>query len=292
MRKTSIVSFISSFLFVFCAAFNAVSGEKKKEAKTEEPLDHRSFDEIKKRGVLRVAMHQKDHPPFFMVDEKGELIGVDIEMAKEIANQLDLQLEINRDSETFDEVVQRVATGVSDIAISKLSMTLTRAQIVRYTNPYSSLSKSVLLNRVRLLKFGEGTSVEQIFNDKEAIIGVLSGSSYEAFAKRLFTTAKLYGRSDWTKDIVPKVISGEVWGAFRDELEVRRTIFLYKDASYHLLAINLKDEQDHIMMVVHKDAAMFQNWLNLYLSYVHKKEDIKDSIQRFKKYVYKRAGDS
>ena len=36
---------------------------------------------------------------------------------------------------------------------------------------------------------------------------------------------------------------------------------------------------------------MFQNWLNLYLAYVHKKEDIKDSIQRFEKYVYKKSGE-
>jgi len=260
VRKASTVSFIIPFFFIFFAAFNAFSSEKeqKTEAETEALLAHSSFEDIRKRGVLRVAMHQKDHPPFFMVDEKGNLIGVDIEIAEEIAKQLDLKLEINRDSATFDEVVQRVATGSSDIAISKLSMTLTRAQIVRYTKPYSSLSKSVLLNRVRLLKFGEGTSVEKIFNDKEAVVGVLSGSSYEAFAKRLFSGAQLYGKSDWTKDIVPKVVSGEVWGAFRDELEVRRTIFLYKDASYHLLAINLKDEQDHIMMVVHKDATMFE----------------------------------
>lgn len=291
MGKTSRVNFILPFFLVFFVALNTLASEKEQKVKAETLLTHSSFEEIKKRGVLRVAMHQKDHPPFFMVDEKGELIGVDVEIAKEIAKKLGLRLKINRDSQTFDEVVQRVAQGSSDIAISKLSMTLTRAQIVRYTKPYSSLSKSVLLNRVRLLKFGEGTSVEQIFNDKEAIVGVLSGSSYEAFAKRLFTGAKLYGRSDWTKEIVPKVVSGEVWGAFRDELEVRRTIFLYKDASYHLLAINLKDEQDHIMMVVHKDAAMFQNWLNLYLSYVHKKEDIKDSIQRFEKYVYKTAGE-
>lgn len=291
MRKTSIASFIWSFLFVFCAAFQAVSMPQEQEAKAETLIANSSFDEIKKRGVLRVAMHQKDHPPFFMLDEKGELIGIDVEIANEIAKQLGLELEINRDAKTFDDVVQRVVTGVSDIAISKLSMTLTRAQIVRYTKPYSSLSKSVLLNRVRLLKFGEGSSVEQIFNDKEAIIGVLSGSSYEAFAKRLFTGSQLYGHSDWKKDIVPKVMSGEVWGAFRDELEVRRTIFLYKDASYHLLAVNLKDEQDHIMMVVHKDADIFQNWLDLYLSYVHKKEDIKDSIQRFEKYVYKREGE-
>ena len=288
MRKASPLSFISSFLFVLFAAFNALSSEQEQKIKAETLLAHSSFDDIRKRGVLRVAMHKKDHPPFFMVDEKGELIGVDVEIAKEIAKQLDLALEINRDAETFDEVVKRVSTGLSDIAVSKLSMTLTRAQIVRYTKPYSSLSKSVLLNRVRLLKFGEGTSVEQIFNNKEAIIGVLSGSSYEDFAKRLFSDAKLYGRSDWTEDIVPKVVTGEVWGAFRDELEVRRTMFLYKDASYHLLAINLKDEQDPIMMVVHKDAAMFQNWLDLYLSYVHRREDIKDSIKRFEKYVYKK----
>lgn len=268
-------------VFSFCCAPLAY-------AQTDAAQHESVLTTIKKRGVLRVAMHAKDHPPFFMVSKTGELIGIDIELANDIATQLNVKLDINRDATTFDGVVNRVAKGLSDIAISKLSLTLKRALIVRYTNPYTSLSKSILTNRIKLLQAGKHKSAKEIFSQKGAQIATLSGSSYEAFAKRIFPNASIYGSTDWSGDIIPKLMKGEFWGAFRDELEVRRAIFLFKDASLYLIAVNLKDEQDPMMMVVHKDAPFFQNWLNLYIEYAYKKEPIKDSIERFKEYVYKK----
>ncbi len=285
MSQKQLYSVLIVFLLL-CASFTHAQVGVGPQEKTN--THDTTLDDIKIRGVLRVAMHAKDHPPFFMVDEKGELIGIDIELAKDIATQLGVKLDINRDESTFDGVVDRVAKGLSDIVISKLSLTLKRALIVRYTNPYTSLSKSILINRIKLLKAGKHRSVQEVFNMKGSTIAALSGSSYEAFAKRLFPNTTIYGSSDWNDDIIPKLMKGEVWGAFRDELEVRRAIFLFKDASLYLLAVNLKDEQDPMMMVVHKDAPLFQNWLNLYLKYAHKKESIKESIERFKEYVYRK----
>ncbi len=251
-------------------------------------IKNSTLDAIVKRGVLRVAMNAKDHPPFFMVSDDGELIGIDVELAHDIARQLGVKVEINRDAKTFDGVVERVANGLSDIAISKLSLTLKRALIVRYTAPYTALSKSILINRVKLLGAGKENSTHQIFSHKKAKIAALSGSSYEAFAKRIFPNATIYSSKKWHGDIIPKVIKGELWGAFRDEIEVRRAMFLFKDAALHILAVNLKDEQDPMMMAVNKNAPLFQDWLNLYLKYAHKGVNINGAIERFKKYVYRK----
>ncbi len=287
MKKIPNLCFALPFLFALLSAFNLAADHGKVKETKERLLSHNSFAAIKKRGVLRVAMNAIDRPPFFMVDEEGELIGVDVEMAKKIAKELNLRLDINRDSQTFDAVVQRVADGLSDIAISKLSLTLKRAQIVRYTEPYFILHKSVLINRVKLLQAGLGISIEEVLKKKGATIAAPSQNSYEEFSKRLFPEAELYASSGWFQDIVPKVISGELWAAFRDELETRRVIFMFKDSSFHLLAINLKDELDPIMMVVDKEAPLFQDWLNLYLKYIYKKEGITKAVERFKEYVYK-----
>ena len=238
--------------------------------------------DIKKRGILRVAMHAKDHHPFFMTDPEGKLIGIDVELAQDIAQQLGVKLEIDREATTFDNVVKRIVEGHADIAISKLSLTLKRAQIIRYTIPYTSLGKALLVNRVRLLKSGSGLSVKELFNKAETKIATLSGSSYETFAKRIFPNATIYGSQSWDREIIPKIIKGDVWGAFRDELEVRRTLFLTKDVSLHLLGIKLEDERDPIVMAINNNAPLLQEWLNIYVKNVYKSEPIQDSILRFK----------
>lgn len=52
-----------------------------------------TLDEIKKRGVVRVGVRQ-DVPGFGIVDEKGETVGFDIDIAKEIANRLGVKVEL------------------------------------------------------------------------------------------------------------------------------------------------------------------------------------------------------
>ena len=208
---------------------------------------------ILQRGVLRVAMHALDHPPFFMKDEKGELIGLDVEMAKDIASQLRVKLEIIRTAPSFDDVVQQIINGDADIAIAKLSMTLPRAEKVLYTHPYVTMSKALLINRFVLGTMPVRISAREMFDLPQAKIGAIAHSSYANLAVRVFPKAQVFPEPSWEDDLVPRLKRGELWALFRDELEIRRTMFLVKDAALNFLAVNLTDEQDPIMMVVNRN---------------------------------------
>ena len=52
-----------------------------------------TLDEVKKRGVLRAGVRQ-DVPGFGLVDEKGNTIGFDIDVAAELAKRLGVKLEL------------------------------------------------------------------------------------------------------------------------------------------------------------------------------------------------------
>lgn len=84
------------------------------------------FARIVTRGELVVAVLGVDQPPFFE-SRNGELAGVDIDLANEIAKKLGVAVRFNREAATFDGVVQLLATGRADLAVSKLSRTLPRA---------------------------------------------------------------------------------------------------------------------------------------------------------------------
>jgi ABC-type amino acid transport substrate-binding protein len=91
---------------------------------------------IDRREVI-FAMTRADQKPFFYADEQsGTLIGLDVELAYEIANLLGVKAVFNREAGSFDEVVMKVVNKEADIALSKLSRTMRRAEMVRYTIPY------------------------------------------------------------------------------------------------------------------------------------------------------------
>jgi polar amino acid transport system substrate-binding protein len=85
------------------------------------------------RGELIVAMTAGDQPPFYYVEPNGQLAGLDATLARDIASRLGVKVSFNRSPKSFNEVVELVAQGGADVAISKLSRTLVRAQMVRFT---------------------------------------------------------------------------------------------------------------------------------------------------------------
>ena len=100
------------------------------------------FARIVTRGELVVAVLGVDQPPFFE-QQHGQLVGIDIDMAKEIAAKLGVKVRFNRDAKTFDSVVSLLANGDADMAISKLSRTLSRAQVISFSTPYIRLHRAL-----------------------------------------------------------------------------------------------------------------------------------------------------
>src|SRR5262249_28990894 len=101
-------------------------------------------------GELIVAMTAGDQPPFYYVGSDGQLAGLDATLARDIASRLGVKVSFNRSPKSFNEVVELVAQGGADVAISKLSRTLTRAQMVPYHTPCAPSRHPMLCNRLRL----------------------------------------------------------------------------------------------------------------------------------------------
>ncbi len=86
-----------------------------------------------------------------------------------------------------------VASGVADVAISYLSLTLGRAKKVNFSDPYGFFSQSLILNQLAYAKLAvEGVEKPTFFetlNQPDALIAVTSGSSYLSWGLRLFPKA-------------------------------------------------------------------------------------------------------
>ena len=67
--------------------------------------------EIQKRGVLRVGM-EPGYMPFELTNQKGEIIGFDVDMAKRMAKAMGVKLELV--STAWDGIIPALMTGKRD----------------------------------------------------------------------------------------------------------------------------------------------------------------------------------
>lgn len=220
------------------------------------------IERILKRGKLVVALLGVDNSPFFMGDDQPA--GLDIKIAQGLADALGVDLEFNRSADTFDGVVDQVYQLEADIAISKLSRTLSRAQRVQFSRPYVTMRQGLLVNRVQLAKQTEGNQVIEAIRNFSGNVGVIEGSSYVGFIKQKFPHATIQEYPTWD-DIVEAVITGDVQAAYRDELEVKKIIYKNPDAALRLQTIALDDTQDQIAMALPWDSHHLQAFVNQYL---------------------------
>lgn len=221
------------------------------------------------RGTLVVAVLGTDNPPFFMDDrETGEHnsspIGLDINIAKGIADTLGVDVTFNRSAKTFNEVVDQVYQLNADIAISKLSRTLSRAQRVRFSKPYVSMRQGFIANRLQLAQQTQDSGMIQAIRNFQGKVGVIQSSSYVGFLKEKFPKATIVEYAQWD-DIVNAVITGEIQAAYRDELEVKKIIRQNPDAALRLQTIALTDTKDQIAMALPWDSSHLQEFVNQYL---------------------------
>ena len=75
-----------------------------------------------------------DFPPFETIDTKGEIVGFDIDLVKEIGKELDAEIVL--ENTEFSGLVAAVQTGKIDLAISGMSVDKERAKKVNFSDPY------------------------------------------------------------------------------------------------------------------------------------------------------------
>ena len=247
-------------LCVFCGLILASSAPAASES--QYPPD---IQRIKDRGELIVALIDQDIPPFFMHDESGRFYGLDVRLARDIAERLGVGLRFNRQAQSFDAIIDILARHEADIGISWLSRTMDRAVKVRFTQPYIVLRQGLLINRLRLARLPHKDRPLQALDHPRAHIGVKKGTSYVDYAQKFFPQAKIQEFPDWDPYIVDAVAEGEVTAGYHDEIEIKKYIMNRPEASIRSSTAIIKDLTDPIAMAVPWDSHTLLDWLNTYI---------------------------
>ncbi|MBP5329828.1 MAG: amino acid ABC transporter substrate-binding protein [Spirochaetaceae bacterium] len=219
---------------------------------------------ILKRGKLVVAITAVDQPPFYFVDKNGKLRGYDIDLASKMADELGVKLEITRDAPAFNDLVTLVASGKADMAVSKLSRTLSRAKTVKFSTPYMTFKQGLLFNRLQLAKVASEEEINNYVRDYRGVIGVIANSSYANYAKINFPHAQIKEFPTWDA-AVKALTNGEVLSVYRDELEIKKVLSSIPQSSLILKPVYFTDLTDPIAVAVKNENSQLLYWVNIFL---------------------------
>ena len=138
-----------------------------------------------KDGVLTMATNAT-FPPYESY-EGNDIVGIDADIAKAIADKLGLKLEI-QDME-FNSIITAVQSGKADLGLAGMTVTDERKQSVDFTDSYATGIQSVIVK--------EGSSIKSIDDLKGKKIGV-----------QLATTGDIYAKDDFGEENVEEYNKG------------------------------------------------------------------------------------
>ena len=261
---------LTAFLTVFCVSVSA---------QTVYPPE---IDEIKKRGKLIVAVTAFDTPPFYggSIDNMS---GLDVEIAKKVAKILSVPVVFNRDATSFAGVIDQVVGGKADMAISKLSITGPRMNVVKFSTPYVKLHQAMIVNRLWLSQNTKNGDQESAIKNFNGSISFIANSSYDTFARTLFPKALYKPETSWD-NIVNSVISGRYSSGFRDEFEIKRLIIEKPTASIHTKTVVFADSVDNIAAAVPPGSTHLLMIIDHVIKNEYNNIDVKMLISMLKKY--------
>lgn len=125
-RMLSILTIATLALFAV-----ACSSDKNEESKKEETS---GWDTIKEAGKLKVATSGTLYPASYHDSKSNELTGYDVEVTREIARRLNLEVEFVEMA--FDGMLSSINNGQADIAVNDITATDERKEKFAFSDPY------------------------------------------------------------------------------------------------------------------------------------------------------------
>ena len=194
-------------------------------------------------------------PPYEYYNN-GEIVGVDIEICKIIADRLNMELVIK--DVYFDSIITEVKTGKSDIGAAGISYTEERSKEVDFTIDYME-SRQILIVK-------EGSSIKSPKDLYDEKIAVQLGSVGDSFLTENYPSVEVIREKKFLAAI-QDLKDDKVDGVVMDEIPAKELI----DDSLVIL-----DEElvvDHYGMVVKKGNRALLNKINMII------EELKESGQ-------------
>jgi len=144
------------------------------------------MDIIRERGSIKAAYYI-DALPYAFKNDENQVVGFEMEMLHELANDLGIKIELIR-LESNQNEAELLANGSFDISIGGKAITPLRALDLGFSDSYTHHTAGLILKDARRDEFSD---VEYIKTKETLNLGVLSNGYYKKMIQESFPDAKL-----------------------------------------------------------------------------------------------------
>ncbi|MBQ9942719.1 MAG: transporter substrate-binding domain-containing protein [Christensenellaceae bacterium] len=176
-------------------------------------------EKIKEAGKLTMLTNAA-FAPYEYLGENDEISGVDVEIAKAIAEELGVELEIiNMD---FDGIISAVQTGKGDLGIAGITANEERAKSVAFSINYVDTAQYLIVSEANAAELEGKTDAELIEWLAGKNIGVQSGTTGHFFVEdSTDATAVIYKTAP---DAAIELANGKLDGVVIDEMPAQQLV--------------------------------------------------------------------
>jgi polar amino acid transport system substrate-binding protein len=236
-------------ILIFSAAVFAADIEVAKKS---------TLEQILKQGELRVGF-EAGYMPFEMTDKKGEFVGFDIDVAKEMAKAMGVKfVPLNT---AWDGIIPSLITGKFDIIMSGMTVTQERNLKVNFAEPYIIVGQTILLHKKH-----EGTVKSyKDLNDPKFIVTSKLGTTGEQATKRNIPKCT-YKSFETETEAALEVVNGKADAYVYDKPNC--VVFMAEQGSDKLIFLDEPFTYEPLAWAINKGDPDFLNWLNNFLSQI------------------------
>lgn len=141
-----------------------------------------TLQQVLSKNELRVGVALA--PPWALRDEEGEFSGFEIDVARQLAADMDVSVEFLRYD--YDALIRALEAGEIDLIAAGLTITPERALHVNFSRPYSTGGIGIATN---LETTADIERLEQL-NSPEYTVAVMADSAAEELAARVLPRAR------------------------------------------------------------------------------------------------------
>ena len=158
-----------------------------------------TIEKVIDRGVLRVGF--SSFIPWAMQNKEGEYIGFEIDVAKRLAQDLGVELQLVPTN--WDGIIPALLSGKFDVVIGGMGATVQRGLSVNFTVPYDYVVMDIIAHKTT------GAYIKKLedLNSENTILAIRTGSSAAFFVKTQLPNATVRFFND-EAPAVEEVIAG------------------------------------------------------------------------------------